>query len=84
MQLGKPSLEVIVPNIKGQPPFPRKNFGWVRKREFLFIHGGRNDEMKPWVLGSLSALNLRTMNWLWVKGDKPALRHSHSVLCFEN
>lgn len=32
LQLGKPSLEVIIPDIKGQPPFPRKNFGWVRKR----------------------------------------------------
>jgi hypothetical protein len=51
--------------------------------EFLFIHGGRNDEMRPWVLGGLNVLSLRTMTWLWVKGDKPALRHSHVLLLHE-
>ena len=50
----------------------------------MFIHGGRNDEMRPWVLGNLCVLNLKTMNWLSVKGDKPALRHSHSLMAYDN
>ena len=36
--------------------------------------------MQPFVLGSLSALNLKTMTWIWVKGDKPTLRHSHAIV----
>lgn len=36
--------------------------------------------MRPWVLGALNALNLKTMTWVWVKGDKPTLRHSHALL----
>jgi hypothetical protein len=40
--------------------------------------------MRPWVLGSLCVLNLKTMNWLAVKGDKPALRHSHSLISHDN
>ena len=40
--------------------------------------------MRPFVLGDLSALNLRTMSWLWVKGDKPALRHSHALVSYSD
>lgn len=68
----------------GKPPVPRKNFGWVRVREFLFIHGGRNDDMRPWVLNNLTILNLWTMNWIWVKGEKPSLRHSHCLLPYSD
>lgn len=66
LKMGQPSLEVYQPKTQGQPPLPRKNFGWIRIREFLFIQGGRNDEMRPWVIGALSVLSLRTMTWLWV------------------
>ena len=38
--------------------------------------------MRPWIMGSLSALNLKTMSWIWVKGDKPTLRHSHALLSY--
>jgi hypothetical protein len=77
---GKPSIEVFEPTIVGRPPEARKNFDWVRVREYLFMHGGRNDEMRPWVLRSLSALNLKTMSWLAIKGDKPSFRHSHLLM----
>ena len=40
--------------------------------------------MRPWVLGNLCALNLRTMSWLTVKGDKTALRHGHSLISYGN
>lgn len=82
LTVGKPSIEVYQPKTKGNPPTPRKNFGWVRVKEYLFIQGGRNDDMRPWVIGNISALNLKTMNWIWVKGDKPTLRHSHSLLSY--
>jgi hypothetical protein len=36
--------------------------------------------MRPWVLKTLSALNLRTMSWLAIKGDKPSYRHSHLLM----
>jgi N-acetylneuraminic acid mutarotase len=66
--------------VSGRPPEARKNFDWVRVREYLFIHGGRNDEMRPWVLRTLSVLNLKTMSWLTLKGDKPSYRHSHLLM----
>lgn len=78
--MGKPSLEVFEAQVTGKRPEPRKNFDWVRLREYLFIHGGRNDEMRPWVLNALSALNLKTMSWLTVKGEKPSYRHSHLLM----
>ena len=77
---GKPSIEVFEPTIAGRPPEARKNFDWVRMQEYLFLHGGRNDEMRPWVLRSLSALNLKTMSWLTIKGEKPSFRHSHLLM----
>lgn len=40
--------------------------------------------MRPWVLGNLCVLNLKTMSWLYVKGDKPAIRHSHSLIANGN
>ena len=36
--------------------------------------------MRPWVLNALSALNLKTMSWLTVKGEKPSYRHSHLLM----
>lgn len=32
------------------------------------------------MLRGLSALNLKTMNWLMIKGDKPSYRHSHLLM----
>ena len=84
LTVGKPSIELYEPAIKGSPPTARKNFGWVRVKEYLFIQGGRNDDMRPWIIGNLSALNLKTMNWLKVKGDKPTLRHSHTLLSYHD
>ena len=84
LTVGTPSIEVYQPKVRGSPPTPRKNFGWTRVKEFLFIQGGRNDDMRPWIIGSISALNLKTMSWFWVKGDKPTLRHSHALLAYSD
>jgi hypothetical protein len=51
----------------------------VRLKEFLVIHGGRNDEMNPFVLNSIHFLSLRTMSWIKVSGEKPPYRYSHSL-----
>ena len=62
--MGKPSIQVEELHIDGTPPEKRKNFDWVRVRQFIFIQGGRNDERKPWVLNSLEVLDLKALNWL--------------------
>lgn len=36
--------------------------------------------MRPWVLNRLNALNLRTLNWLSIKGEKASYRHSHILM----
>jgi len=84
LTVGKPSIEVYEPKTMGKPPLARKNFSWARVRECLFIHGGRNDDIRPWVLGNLSILNLWTMNWIWIKGEKPPLRHSHCLFNYSD
>lgn len=56
----------------------------MRVGELLLLHGGRNDEMRPWVLGNLSVLNLKNMNWLGVKGERPSRRHSHALMSYSN
>jgi len=33
--------------------------------------------MRPWTLNSIFALNLITMNWIKISGEKPTYRHSH-------
>jgi len=36
--------------------------------------------MKPFVLNGMDILNLKTMDWISVKGDSACYRHSHSLL----
>lgn len=35
--------------------------------------------MKPSVLNSMHFLNLRTLNWIKVGGEKPPYRYSHAI-----
>ena len=79
MKLGNPAVIVYEPKIDGIPPIARRNARMIRHKEFLIIHGGRNDEMKPFVLNSMHFFNLLTFNWISVQGEKPPYRYSHSL-----
>lgn len=51
----------------------------LRHKDYIIIHGGRNDEMKPSVLNSMHFLHLRTLTWIKVSGEKPPYRYSHAI-----
>lgn len=80
MRLGSPSIVVQEPLTIGKGPVARKNMEMIHHKEYIIIHGGRNDEMKPFVLNSMHFLHLRTLNWIEVKGEKPPYRYSHALL----
>ena len=82
MKLGSPSVVIYEPKIDGAPPIGRRNCRMIRHKEYLIIHGGRNDEMKPFVLNTLHFFNLKTFNWIKVAGEKPPYRYAHSLSIF--
>lgn len=68
MKLGQPSVVISELKIKGEGPLPRKNAEVIHHKSYIIIHGGRNDEMKPFVLFSMHFLHLKSMEWIQVKG----------------
>ena len=52
----------------------------IHFKSYIIIHGGKNDEMKPFVLNSMHFLNLKTLEWIEVKGQKPPYRYSHTMM----
>lgn len=79
MKLGNPAVVIYEPKIDGKPPIGRRNCKMIRHKDYLIIHGGRNDEMKPFVLNSMHFLNLKNHNWIEVNGERPPYRYSHSL-----
>ena len=35
----------------------------IHFKSYIIIHGGKNDEMKPFVLNSMHFLNLKSLEW---------------------
>lgn len=68
MKLGEPSIVVEELDVKGQGPFPRRNAKMIRHKEYIIVHGGRNDEMKPSILNTMHFLHLKNLNWIKVGG----------------
>jgi len=43
MRLGEPSIVIEQLKIEGAPPIPRRNARMIRHKEYIILHGGRND-----------------------------------------
>jgi hypothetical protein len=48
--------------------------------KYILIHGGRNDQINPFVLDSFHFLDLTILEWIEVKGDTKIARYNHGVM----
>lgn len=72
LKFGKNPVEwVLAEEIKGKPPLPRyqHSMNFYEERNFIIIHGGRNDQydIDTFALSSTYLLDLERWQWIEVK-----------------
>jgi hypothetical protein len=72
LKFGKKPVEwVLIDNVKGKPPLPRyqHSMNYYEEKNFIIIHGGRNDQydLDTFSLNSTYILDLERWQWIEVK-----------------